>query len=194
MNEQSRYMPAWSVHAIGAAIIAVAGTCWYVAVVHPIVTASSKESILRSERDVIADEVAILTRQRDDSAARAREQEKLLESVVVRMRPASALNQVVADIARFANGRGIEIDQIQPGVAKDLPLAIQVPIRLSARGTSPDAVRFLSILHSTFPDIGVDGFEVARRDGKDSVLQVSLDITWYADRAGERPTTATVAP
>jgi hypothetical protein len=175
-------------HAAGVLVLAALGAAWYGLALHPALTASARVSQAAIEADAARRSVADLVARRDRSASEWQSIEADLTRVAVRLQPPSALNTRLAALAKLAEAEGLAVEAIEPKPAVETSLAVRVPLRLGARGPSPAAIRFLASLKRRFPDVAVEGFDVAGREGEDGTA-IRFDCVWYADRTG-RPATA----
>ncbi len=174
--------PRWLLHAGGVATLGLIGAAWYGLALHPVLTASARVSQVTLEVDAARRSVADLVARRDRASSEWQAIAADLARVTVRLQPATALNARLAELAKLAEAEGLQVDAIEPKAAVETSLAVRVPVRLGARGSSPAAIRFLASLKERFPDVAVEGFDVAGREGEVGTA-IKFDCVWYADRA-----------
>ncbi len=183
----------WTIHACGVVALAAAAIAWHGLAVHPLLTASKRAAEASKEAEAARGAVLDLLARRDRCADEWTKIEAELARTAVRLQPATAVNARLAELTHLAESEGLVVERVEPGPPVETPLAVRVPLRLGARGSSPAAIRFLARLKASFPDVAVEGFEVAGRDGQaDAALQ--FDCVWYADRASPLPATAAAEP
>jgi hypothetical protein len=181
------------VHATSAAILVAATALWFLAGVRPLMSAKQRASELGGLASDRRATIRELVGMRDASATRLAGVEQELSDLTVRLRPPAALNAQLAELAKLAEAEHIIVERIEPSTMVETALAIRVPVRISGRGSSPSAVRFLAALRSRFPDIAVESFDVAVEMG-DTDAAIRFDCVWYADRSADRPKSAAIEP
>ena len=191
MNLTARHLIG--IHLGASATLVALTASWFLVGVQPLLSAKQRAATLGEEASAQRDAIRELVSKRDESGTRLASIEESLAQTTVRLKPASALNAQLAEITRLAEVEQIVVDRIEPSAMVETALATRVPVRFAGRGASPSAIRFLAALRKRFPDIAVEGFEMATQ-GNEAIAAVRFDCVWYADRTAERPASAAVQP
>jgi Tfp pilus assembly protein PilO len=93
----------------------------------------------------------------------------------------SRLNDRLTAIIALATECGLVPDGIEPQRQSAEPLFTTIALRLSARGSYPNCVRFLEKLRRDMPHNTIAGIELsAAPSGKDAEVAFNLQLIWHA--------------
>jgi len=116
-----------------------------------------------------------------------------LDQQPVNLEPASAINPLLADLARWSDEHKLSMTRTQPGRPIALAYYDYVPISLAGEGTYPDLLGFMRSLNEARGDLGVVSFDVKRMGAEGGVV-FELELAWYVvSDAAEQSVPATAA-
>lgn len=103
--------------------------------------------------------------------------------------PTRTLNERLADIARIAEGRGVRVHTVKPGVAEPGEFFTITPIAIVGEADYAAVAGFVRDLLEALPDVTVESLEVrARRSGNGAAgAGLTVGLAWYTDSEGARP-------
>ena len=98
--------------------------------------------------------------------------------------PASNVNARVLRLSELAGQFGLELDGVESGrrMTVATPGGMKRPamaIRLTARGSFRDSVRFLEALGERMADTAVTTADLSGTPGADGPVTIALDLTWH---------------
>ncbi len=173
-----------AIHAIGATCLAgVLGVGYFIGI-HSRIIARAEDSALQARLDSM-EHVARTSEDREAVLRAQIDRVELAISSGRTLRPLSALNGALAQIAEIASETELVIDGLGPGVSMT-PAEDQIvttPITLSGRGTLTAALRTLDQVHQTMAGVEVGSMSLSADAFGDQVGSVSIEFLWHADRA-----------
>lgn len=171
----------WRVDVIGAAALVGVTAGGYLLGIDAMLKKHQSRSDDRVMLDQRRHEADILAAQRGALDRRIERADERIEDEGIRLRPRSALNEILADLTEAASGASLSVDQLQSRAIESGELFDTVPLTLTGRGAYPAVVRFLRELGDRFPDLRVRGLALTREDRDGSVeAAFSLDLAWRA--------------
>lgn len=154
--------PTMIVHAVGA-FAALAILCaGYVLGIAPAIKAkerlgSDRETIqfMRVELDAAEDQVRRSRQIEENTRAE-------LSRTEIILRKSSDRNEVIAELASFAERQNLHLNQIRAGgIEVGKPISV-IPITMSGTCSFSDFDRTLSLLNEEFPDVRIRSFSIGR--------------------------------
>jgi len=177
--------PCMTIHAVGVAVgVAILGAGYLVGVAPAL---SAKERLgndratlnaMRSELDAAEDRVRSL-----------RHAEELARNELARkqitLRTESQRNEVIAELASFAERENLKLNQIRAGrIEPGKPISI-VPIVMSGTCDFSDFDRTLALLRDEFPDVRIRSFSIGRTLARpEQVPSFEFQLAWCIESAG----------
>lgn len=171
-------------HAVGAIAILAAGAAVYAAVIGPRMAAAE---LLAANRMRLLAIQADATKAGESARAAEAAAQKLAAELAkygTTLKPASALNTVIAEISGAAESGWLTLSEITPGAEITMPTHVKFPIRIRGTGSYPSVTRLIGILHARFADLALVSFAL-HADATDpkAPAGVVLDFEWYAVRS-----------
>ncbi len=126
--------------------------------------------------------LAAAVEQRDTSDATIRDETEQLKSLrhdiasTLVLRPASAINELLARVSAVAAACGVRLDDVRVGKPVNGDRYATLPLHAVGRGTYRDCVRFLHQLNYDCPDVGVAEFALGAASGE---INVDLELRWH---------------
>lgn len=176
--------PCAAIHGVGAAVGLVILGAGYLVGVAPALQAkqrlgNDRETLntMRAELDAAEDRVRTL-RQAEESA-RAE-----LERSAIPMRPADDRNEVIGELASFAEREKLRLNQIRAGRIEPGKTVSVVPIVMSGTCDFSDFDRTLATLREEFPDVRIRSFSIGRTLARpDQVPSFEFQLDWCIESA-----------
>lgn len=177
--------PCATIHGVGAAIGLVILGIGYVVGVAPALKAkerlgNDRETLntMRAELDAAEDRVRKL--RHAEESARAE-----LERSAIPMRPAGDRNEVIGELASFAERERLKLNQIRAGnLEPDKPVSV-VPIVMSGTCDFSDFDRTLAKLREEFPDVRIRSFSIGRTLARpEQVPSFEFQLAWCIESEG----------
>ncbi len=142
------------------------------------------------------------TKQVDDLGRKAAELEasaaglrKKIDASPVRLRSIMEVNAVLDELANMAKAHHVEINQISSGDAVQGAVLAMAPLKISATGSFPDVLSFLTEMEHGRPEIAtikfaIDADREAEETGSENAgtpgsrTRLTLNLEWYAEPTG----------
>ncbi|MFI4860500.1 MAG: hypothetical protein ACIAXF_07450 [Phycisphaerales bacterium JB063] len=171
--------PTWIVHSIGGSVCAVFLGIGYLFGAMPLMsdgdTPTDMSAVVRDAEQQAALQDAVTQRLSQELA----HSEQELESRPMQLVQSSYANRRVAALSALAYDFGLTLASTQPGGETMMTYYAYVPVTIGGEGSLADFVRFLGALHTRFPDMGVQGFEIVR-DSKGGG-RFALSLNWFVE-------------
>ena len=179
----------WRLHAAGAALLLGVTLGAYLLWLRPLTSERREHESLSAD---------LLQRKRKLSALKEgqrvldralAEEKRQLSSAEVPLEPSANVNARVVRLTELAGQCGLHLDAVESGrrvtvLAPGGGRHPAVAIRLTARGSFRDCVRFLETLGQRLADTAVTSADLSGTPGADGPITMTLDLTWYT--AGEQ--------
>lgn len=177
--------PCKAIHAAGTAVaLAILGAGYLVGVAPAL---QAKERLgndratldtMRAELDAAEDRVRRL-RQAEESA-----KIELARNEIV-LRPESARNEVIAELASFAERQKLKLNQIRAGRLEAGKTISTIPVIMSGTCDFSDFDRTLASLREEFPDVRIRSFSIGRTLTRtDQQPAFEFQLSWCIESAG----------
>ncbi|XAL98860.1 hypothetical protein OT109_14875 [Phycisphaeraceae bacterium D3-23] len=173
--------PTWPVHAIGASVCAVVLGAGYMLGVVPLLSAGDSPTDLSAAVREAEQQAALqdaVTQRLSDELGNS---EVELASRPMQLVQSTHANRRVAELSAMAHEYGLTLASTQPGGETMMSYYAFVPVVIGGEGKLGDFVRFLGALHSRFPDMGVQGFEIVRDPLGGG--RFTLGLNWFVEPA-----------
>ena len=169
------------IHAVGALVCAGLLSAGYAMGVMPMMSSSESPadrgvSVREAQQQAGLQEAVAQRLQAEVEAS-----DQTLASKPMQLLQASLINRRVAELSGLAYDHGLTLTSSQPGDETVLTYYAFVPIVIGGEGRLGDFVRFLGALHSRFPDMGVQAFDVTRDPLGGG--RFSLALNWFVEPA-----------
>ncbi len=170
-------------HAVGVAVVVGAALAVYAAVIGPRFAAAE---LLTANRTRLMQIQVDATHAGEAARAAELAAQKLAAQLAkggATLRPASALNSVIAEISGAAESGWLKLSEISPGVEVSSSSHVRFPIRIRGTGNYPAVTRLVGVLHTRFPDLALVSFSLhADAASPKAPASVVLDFEWFAVR------------
>ncbi len=170
-------------HAVGAIAILAAAGAVYAAVIGPRFAAAELLTANRARLVQIQDDATRAGESAREAEVAAQKLAAELAKNGTTLKPASALNTIIAEITGAAESGWLTLSEITPGAEIAMPTHVKFPIRIRGKGSYPSVTRLIGILHARFGDLALVSFSL-HADASDpkAPAAVVLDFEWYAVR------------
>jgi Tfp pilus assembly protein PilO len=166
-----------AIDACGIACLLVLATFTFFGVWEPARKAGAATRTTQEEMRAALLRLAEVNQSLERASARANAARGELETMP-RLEPVRRLNARLRLIGEVAEASAVRIIEVLPGEPKPLGRTVQVPIRVSGRGSYIQFSGFLSALHSRMPDLGIERLRIeADRTGSASDT-FSVQLVW----------------
>jgi Tfp pilus assembly protein PilO len=179
--------PAWQIHSIGIVCLLLIGVLFYVVQFRPLIEQRQRHADLHSEIAAHQDRVRQLAADLGKTQVQIETARRAVNDAQLALQPRSKLNDRLAAISELAASCGLQLETIEPGVESIGPRLTAIPVRLSARGTPRQAIRFLEVLRQRMPDnptVAVEMTASPSAGDTDPVGQCAFDLLWYTSGSG----------
>jgi type II secretory pathway component PulM len=181
----------WQIDLAGLLVLSALGAGAYFLQIEPLLDRSRTHDRLQAE---LAGKRSSLAETEQAVATTARQLEELRASYTADaqpLEPAADLNRRLFGITELATEAGLEIDRIDAQAAAPQARFQPIDIRLNARASYRDAVRFLQLAHERLRHTGITTIELGAQPGPGEVrCQFSVRFVWYAAPAAPPAATA----
>lgn len=177
--------PCVVIHAIGAGVGLLMLGIGYMLGVAPALQAKERLGndqatlqTMRTELDTAEESSRRMRQIAENAEAELRQNE-------IRLRPLDDRNEIIGDLATFAERQKLKLNQIRAGrVEPGKPISI-VPIIMSGTCSFEDFDRTLSALREEFPDVRIRSFTIGRTLSRtDQEPSFEFQLAWCIDSAG----------
>ncbi len=177
--------PCVVIHAVGAGVGLLMLGIGYMLGVAPALQAKERLGndqatlqTMRTELDTAEESSRRMRQIAENAEAELRQNE-------IRLRPLDDRNEIIGDLATFAERQKLKLNQIRAGrVEPGKPISI-VPIIMSGTCSFEDFDRTLSALREEFPDVRIRSFTIGRTLSRtDQEPSFEFQLAWCIDSAG----------
>jgi Tfp pilus assembly protein PilO len=171
----------WEIDAIGAVVCIVLTAAVYFFGVSPVLDAHARDVAQQDQarakqRAASAANNALLSMQHQLKLATAQ-----ATSSPLRLKPASQLNNRLAEITGLAQDAGMQIEDVHPGSNTHGRRFDTIPITISGKGCYITCVQFLHELRTTYADTGVSSFHLTGNPSDPAAMcDFSFSLDWFA--------------
>lgn len=181
------------IHLGGAGVCAaLLATGWFMGL-GPMLAETEQESSVIEHANQVQQEARLNKTRLEALNAQLDQVQKELDDKPVSLQPASQINPLLAELARWADEQRLNVTGTTAGQPVALTYYDYVPISLSGEGAYADLLGFFKRLHSERGDLGVVAFNANRLpDG--AGISYELQLAWYvsSEEAGKGEATAAV--
>lgn len=172
------------IHGVGAGIGLLVLGAGYLAGVAPALKAKERLgndretlAVMRTELDAAEERVRSMRMARENAEAELKRSE-------ISLRPESDRNEVIDELAGFAERQRLTLNQIRAGrVEPGKPISV-VPIIMSGTCSFADFDQTLSTLREEFPDVRIRSFSIARTLARTEQQPVfEFQLAWCIESA-----------
>lgn len=182
---KSSSSPCTTIHAAGAAIGLVILGAGYLIGVAPALKAKERLgndratlNTMRSELDAAEDRVRNLRHAEEIAKAE-------LDRKQITLRSEDQRNEVIAELASFAERENLKLNQIRAGRIEPGKTISLVPIVMSGTSDFSDFDRTLALLSDEFPDVRIRSFSIGRTLARpEQVPSFEFQLSWCIESAG----------
>lgn len=171
----------WQTHAIGAVMLVAMTAAAFFVELGPLMNQQHRKSDMESlatERNARLRTLAADLKRTNEQVASS---QKYVREAQLVLQPRSKLNDRLAAITELAAGCGLQTDGIEPGAETPGVHFATVSIRLNARGSAAQCMKFLAAVRTKLPDDPVAAVEMSSTPTAraEPIGPCSFEIVWY---------------